>query len=178
VLLAESLHLQLDAFIERAGNDGELAGDPHALRIAGKSLRYTLEMAIEEGHRLPATVMRAFKQMQDALGLWHDFVVLAERLMDVSLDEQLPHHDADMQAGVLELTVLCVRSSARQLDRFSSLWSARGEELTRTIRQTFPLSRPSPTASIVNESRMDRDQPDSAEIPPTATAAEGETSAA
>src|SRR5262249_28345727 len=71
-LLSESLHLQLDAFVERAD---AISGDPHELRIAGKSLRYTLEMAVEEGHRLPAAVTRAFKQMQDALGLWHDYVV-------------------------------------------------------------------------------------------------------
>jgi CHAD domain-containing protein len=177
VLLAESLHLQLDAFIERAGSE-EVAGDPHALRIAGKSLRYTLEMAVEEGHRLPAALMRAFKQMQDALGQWHDFVVLAERLMQVSLDEQLPHHDAAMQLGVLDLARICVSRAARQLDRFSSLWSARGGELTRAIRESFPLSRPSPTASMVNESQTDRDPPGSAQTPPTAAAAQGETSAA
>ena len=36
--------------------------------------------------------------MQEALGLWHDYVVLTERAMQISLEELLPHHDADMQA--------------------------------------------------------------------------------
>lgn len=57
-LLGQSLHLQLDAFAERAaGVVRQLAGnappaerhDPHELRIAGKLLRYTLELAQSQG---------------------------------------------------------------------------------------------------------------------------------
>src|SRR5207237_1802689 len=113
-LLADSLHQQLDAFATQAGRlmagdrrtagaDGEAGPrqDPHQLRIAGKGLRYTLEMAAAQGHKLPAAVIRHFKKMQEALGLWHDYVVLTERAMAVSLDELLPHHDAAMQQKVL-----------------------------------------------------------------------------
>lgn len=77
-LLAQSVHLQLDAFIEQAQDlVGIRQNDPHKLRIAGKSLRYTLELARENGTPLPASVSSLFKRMQTALGLWHDFVVLA-----------------------------------------------------------------------------------------------------
>ncbi len=65
-LTANAVHLQLDAFAEHATAAG--GHDPHALRIAGKALRYTLEMAVESGRPLPAAVAKAFKRMQDALG--------------------------------------------------------------------------------------------------------------
>ena len=75
-LLAESLHVQLDSFAEQAdklvagpgGNDDPARQDPHAVRIAGKSFRYTLEMAAVQGHKLPAGVMGSFKE--DAGGHW------------------------------------------------------------------------------------------------------------
>ena len=80
-LLAESLHAQLDSFAEQADRltATPAAGlrrfarqDPHAVRIAGKSFRYTLEMAGVQGHKLPAGIMKSFKRMQEALGMWHD----------------------------------------------------------------------------------------------------------
>lgn len=185
-LLSESLHLQLDAFAEQAealvGNRpvsaDALAQDPHELRIAGKALRYTLEMAVIEGHRLPAAVTRSFKQMQEALGLWHDYVVLSEQIMRISLQEMLPHHDAAMQAAVLDIARAAVQRSARQLARFSSLWTERGEELAATIRKSFPLSRPAAMQTAIIEPQTDHDQTDSEETPPPEAASPGETSAA
>ena len=60
------------------------------MRISGKSFRYTLEMAAVQGHKLPAGIMKNFKRMQEALGVWHDYVVLTERAMHVSLQALLP----------------------------------------------------------------------------------------
>lgn len=182
-LLSESLHLQLDTFVELAD---AMTGDPHQLRIAGKSLRYTLEMAVVEGHRLPAALMRSFKQMQGALGLWHDYVVLAERVMELSLRELLPHHDAAMQAMVLDVARNIVHRAARQLERFSTIWEARGAELAVTIRLAFPLSRPitqpadgpAESSQPLSESQTDHDPTDSTEIESTPVSAPGETSAA
>ena len=57
---------------------------------------------MQNGHRLPATVMRLFKKMQDALGQWHDLVVMAERLMSLSIEQLLAHHDALVQFGGAE----------------------------------------------------------------------------
>lgn len=144
-LLAESLHLQLDAFAERADRigsaDGGSAGDPHQLRIAGKLLRYTLELAQAQGHKLPASVLRGFKKMQEALGSWHDYVVLIQCAMRVSIDESLAYHDLEMQERVLDLSRLFLRRSARELTNFSKLWGQRGAEVARTIREKFPLTR-------------------------------------
>lgn len=178
-LLGESLHLQLDAFVEQAD---AMTGDPHELRIAGKSLRYTLEMAVVEGHRLPVAVTRSFKQMQAALGLWHDYVVLAERVMEVSLRELLPHHDAAMQAVVLDVARSAVQRAARQLERFSTMWEARGAELAATIRQAFPLTRPTdaPASSTgqVSQLQTDLDPAGLLEIQSPGALPPGETSAA
>jgi CHAD domain-containing protein len=148
-LLANSLHLQLDAFCEQAD---ALAGlralpddrvhDPHALRIAGKLLRYTLEMAAAEGHDLPVGVLRRFKRIQESLGLWHDFVVLTERAVGESVDAMLAHHDAKLQRAMFALAQTTLKSSEGHLAKVVRLWRKNGEALSRAIRETFPLTQP------------------------------------
>lgn len=148
-LLAQSLHLQLDAFAEYAqGVDRQTHGpkdstdhrDPHELRIAGKLLRYTLEVAQAQGHALPAAVMRHFKQMQEALGNWHDDVVLVECAMQTSIDSMLAYHDLPTAERVLELSRFFLRRAARELANFTKLWQRRGDEVARIIREQFPLT--------------------------------------
>jgi CHAD domain-containing protein len=116
--------------------------DPHQLRIAGKNLRYTLELAHVQGHDLPKSILGTFKRLQKFLGLWHDFVVLAERAMQASLDEQLALHDPATQRGVLKLADLMMTRSQKQLDGFARLWAAQGPPLVQTIRQRFPAVQP------------------------------------
>jgi CHAD domain-containing protein len=144
-LLSQSVHLQLDAFIEQAEDlIGIRQNDPHQLRIAGKSLRYTLELARENGTSLPASVVSLFKRMQSALGLWHDFVVLAERIMLESVECDLALHHPQLQSELLTVAQLCLRKSESQLKKMADLWKTRGQSLTQTIRQSFPLT-PHPT---------------------------------
>ncbi len=200
-LIAEQLHLQLDSFAERAdrlvgasthaGPPKQPAIDPHELRIAGKSLRYTLEMAELEGHELPKKITKAFKKMQESLGLWHDYVVLSERVMQLSLEALLPHHNAPLQADVLDVAKNLLGRSTTHLKEFASLWSLRGPELSASIRQHFPLSRPvsatdaaspvapeatpivappadhvaTPAPAPLTAPKTDPDPPDSAETP-------------
>jgi CHAD domain-containing protein len=142
-LLTQSVHLQLDAFAEQAGQlaPGE-HGDPHQLRIAGKSLRYTLELAKANGTRLPAAVGSLFKRMQTALGLWHDYVVLTERMLRETVDCDLALHDPELQRQILALAQITLRKAQAQLRKMSTLWKSRGPWLTQTIRQTFPLTKP------------------------------------
>jgi CHAD domain-containing protein len=154
-LLADSIHLQLDAFAEQAANprgeksekgekgvkNGAGQHDPHALRKAGKALRYTLELAGATAHPLPAGTIRAFKKLQDALGLWHDYAVLADAAMQASMDELLAYHDSQLQLQVLDLARDAVRRSARALTRFDRLWHRRGEPLLASIREAFPLTK-------------------------------------
>jgi CHAD domain-containing protein len=140
-LLAQSVHLQLDAFVEQAEDlIGVRRNDPHQLRIAGKSLRYTLELARESGIRLPASVASLFKRMQTALGLWHDFVVLAERIMLESVECDLALHNPRLQGDLLTVAQQCLRKSESQLKKMADLWTTRGKSLTDIIRQSFPLT--------------------------------------
>lgn len=169
-LLAQSLHLQTDAFAEQADlllaqqqqrsnatqptPDAATAVattaceaksecrplDPHELRIAGKALRYTLEMAAKQGHDLPKSIGKTFKQMQEHLGLWHDYVVLADRLLTEATETKLGHFDAPLKDRVLDLSKVSLRKATRELERFYRLWSERGETLCHGIRVTFPLT--------------------------------------
>jgi len=157
-LLTSSIHLQLDAFAEQAdrlvgassAEQSESNGPPqdvHQLRIAGKALRYTLEMAREHGRPLETGVMRTFKRMQDALGLWHDFVVITEWSMRASIEGLLAHHDTKLQADVLALARLTLSRAEQRLKRFGELWKTEGPELTTTIRASFPITQPAAPAS-------------------------------
>lgn len=156
-LLVESIHLQLDAFAEQAdrlicppGQPSTVAALPqdiHQLRIAGKALRYTLEMAKEHGRPLDRRVMRTFKRMQEALGLWHDYIVLTEWAMRASLDGLLAHHDTKLQAEVLTLAQLMLSRAEQRLKKFATLWTKEGPSLAQTIRASFPITRPAVSGS-------------------------------
>ena len=88
-LLGEAVHRRLDAFIEHANQ----TANPHELRIVGKGLRYTLEMAAEQGHKLPKAVLKSFKTIQQYLGDWHDNVVIVQAAMCHSLKTELTYKD-------------------------------------------------------------------------------------
>jgi CHAD domain-containing protein len=152
-LLAESLHLQLDRFIENA--DPTQRQDPHQLRIAGKLLRYTLEIADTVGISLPKGLMKGFKAMQEQLGDWHDHVVLAERAMQACIDEELALHDPAKVRDVLKLIDYATEVAARELAGFDEVWAERGEDIAQTIRDAFPLTK------SLTESKTDPDPADS-----------------
>jgi CHAD domain-containing protein len=175
-LLAQSLHLQLDSFAERAGglaagpesqSDARPRQDPHELRIAGKLLRYTLEVAQAQGHNLPATILRQFKAMQESLGNWHDYIVLMQCTMQTSLDEMLALHDLAMQERLLEMNRYLLRQAGRELGHFGKLWQQRGEAVSRTIRDKFPLTR------SVSEPKTDPDPTGSSDTPAPAEPPQG-----
>jgi CHAD domain-containing protein len=161
-LLAESLHHQLDDFtaaadpLLRPAEQNAQSANPHAVRIAGKLLRYTVEMAEVEGHKLPSSVLRSFKKMQDALGLWHDYVVLAETAMELSVEEILAAINPALQQRVLDLVSLALKRSQMQLEKFAKLWQERGPEISTAILAAFPNPReiiepktdPGPAGSI------------------------------
>ncbi|MGH7177744.1 MAG: CHAD domain-containing protein [Tepidisphaeraceae bacterium] len=178
-MLGESLHAQLDAFSTQASrlvaaHEGQQVGDEpvdaHAIRIAGKALRYTLEMARAAGHELPGAVMKSFKKMQDALGLWHDFVVLTERSLELSSRAQLAHHDGAAQRAVLALAQSSLRRSENQLARFAELWKDSGAAVHDAIASAF--------AGAVNEPKTDHGPADLPPISPQEAAALDDPAAA
>lgn len=160
-MIAESLHLQLDQFAEQADRLGGGA-DPHQLRIAGKSLRYTLEMGKATGVKSAGSLLRHFKRMQDTLGLWHDFVVLAKTAMQASLNEDLPLHDTSLQRQVLELIDHSMKRAKRQLDQFVKVWADEGPKISAEIRTMFPLAEIAAVPEVASEPKTDPDPVDSA----------------
>jgi CHAD domain-containing protein len=154
-LLAESLHLQVDAFAEQADQlasaDEKSPTDdrpnPHDLRIAGKALRYTLEMAELEGHSPGVVVLRQFKRMQQLLGDWHDQVVLGDEALRAVAEAELLHFDAGLAQSVIELARQAAKRSAVELSAFARLWRQQGGTIVQRIREAFPLTHPSPDAA-------------------------------
>jgi CHAD domain-containing protein len=145
--ITQALLDQLDDFARRADavfgprpdqsadvNDDR---DPHALRIAGKSLRYTVEIAAAAGHPLPIAAGRTFKKMQDALGLWHDYVVLAEYALTESVAHDLVLHNPALQAEVLNLASAVISRATRQLEHFHQLWKKSGPDLVHRLRRAM-----------------------------------------
>ena len=145
-LLSESLGPQLDDFVQRAdriaavqhaGSDtppgaGE---DPHALRIAGKLLRYTLELAAATGQTLPRLHLKTFKRFQDALGLWHDHAVLIQTAMRMAVDTDLAIHNRQRHRQVLMLINAMRRRGDAHMSRFSRLWREHGPVIAQDIRR-------------------------------------------
>jgi CHAD domain-containing protein len=165
-LLAESLHLQVDSFAEQATRlstpkeadvseaaDDEIIHRPHQLRIAGKNLRYTLEIAEACGMRVGGGVMRVFKKMQDQLGAWHDWVVLADRTLEKIVDEQLTMNAAAAE-NEIKLARRCLRRSSREMDRFIGTWRRKGTAIAERIRAAFPLTMqiPDPLENLESKS--------------------------
>jgi len=57
----------------------------HRLRLAGKNIRYTAEQAFPEPEA--RRFAEAMKELQDAIGRWHDWRMLGERARDLSPEE-------------------------------------------------------------------------------------------
>jgi CHAD domain-containing protein len=151
--LAEVLPEQLASFADQAARlpvtsqvpaESVPPQDPHALRISGKSLRYTIELAAVVGHEAPARVFTTFKRLQDALGLWHDHVVLSQYILETTTQEQLALHDSRLYAAMLDLArQACIRSQFR-LRQFATLWSRHGQMLHEAVVALFAPLQPLP----------------------------------
>ena len=62
----------------REAKENPQADQIHALRIAGKRLRYRAELLAELGHASVKPRVKALKLLQDELGNWHDRHVLLQ----------------------------------------------------------------------------------------------------
>ena len=116
--------------------------DVHALRVAGKLLRYTLELAEPLGHDVPRSVVKDFKALQEALGQWHDYVVLAEQALSLALEAELAGHRPDLFGEILEFARTCWRRSDRHLEQFRTLWRRRGADLADRAAGAFDAATP------------------------------------
>lgn len=105
---------------------------PHALRIAGRSLRYALGMA--EVESLPVgSAAKRYKRMQDALGLWHDHHVLAQQILKIMRRElREPGYRGDAQ-DMLLFAARALRRGDASLQRFATLWRRHRDPLIEEI---------------------------------------------
>lgn len=141
-LLRNSAAEQLAAFAQQArkslnAKSSAAPLDWHALRVAGKRLRYTLEMSAAAGHDLPPQTSKVFKKMQDALGLWHDQVVLSEQTLRSAVKQNLAMTNPQLLSSILSLVQESQRRASKQLKDFAKIWREDGEALTRQIRSLF-----------------------------------------
>jgi hypothetical protein len=125
--------------VRRGGGGEKEEEDVHQLRIAGKLLRYTLELGQPLGFAVSPRVMKTFKKMQEALGLWHDFVVLSEVALRGALEEMLATTDPRLYGQALELARIFCQRSKRHLGHFRELWRKEGEGIARRIGEAFEL---------------------------------------
>jgi CHAD domain-containing protein len=140
-LLGRVAPVRLADFVDQANHVAQLdlamnpdaTEDVHALRVSGKRLRYTLELCEPVGIRLPPAVLRKFKRLQDALGLWHDYAALGEQVLRFALDEQLALHRPGLYGEVLDLARACLRHSNAHLRGFARFWQREGDALAATI---------------------------------------------
>lgn len=107
--------------------------NPHDLRIAGKALRYVLEIAKVEGLQMDVSVIRKFKKIQDLLGLWHDYVVLTEKILSISIKQDVASQDALLEKQLLKIALNMAGRSHAALKRFAREWLELGPELLQRI---------------------------------------------
>jgi CHAD domain-containing protein len=146
-LLTDALHNRFAAFAELADIVSGLAQPPvdappvdvHELRIDGKAVRYAFELAAAHGLPVPKKVAKIFKSMQDALGDWHDEVVLAERILRIAVDTELPLHRPALAASVLDVARSFLQRSERSLSTFKAQWKRSGDSLRQTLAERVPL---------------------------------------
>lgn len=138
VAVWEAGHLRLDEFTALASRREV---DLHLLRIAGKALRYALEIAHADGAAIDAKLIELFKSMQDDLGHWHDRVVLAIRAAEAIADDGLPAHRPGIARDLARLIDRQLTLAQHDVERFRKHWSARAPAIERSIRDAMPLSR-------------------------------------
>jgi len=145
-LIASAVHERLDALEAHAAAltsvpaEQEGQRDPHALRLAGKRLRYTLEIAKAQGMPLPEDGLKLFKRMQSVLGDWHDAVLLAQRCVADAAEEHLAYHDGRAFAGYLEIAHDAIGRGVSHLEDFARMWREQGSGLARELREAFVIA--------------------------------------
>jgi hypothetical protein len=137
-------------------------------------LRYTFEIADAHGIRIRKSVFKSFKAMQEALGEWHDYVVLADETVSRWAEVELALHDPDAASLVLDLAKQFLKDSARSLKQFVARWKRSGGMIRRALETKVPLTKDvsasvaelKPTIEPVIPLETDPDRPEQA--PPEA----------
>lgn len=95
----------------------EKTDDLHAARIAGKKIRYTLELADEAGILDAKRELKSYKRVQDGLGDLNDLTVLRGRLTDFAESAA----DGDVK-GIDKLIRKVKRRQRQRIEDFVGRW--------------------------------------------------------
>jgi CHAD domain-containing protein len=157
-----------DHHAARKAPNPDAPDDVHELRVAGKLLRYTLELAEPLGMKVPRSVAKEFKALQEELGLWHDYVVLAEQRLALAVEDGLAARRPDLFGQVMDLARTCWQRGQRHLDKFRVLWGQTGPDLAARAAGAFDPTpaAPAPTAPDDPPGPNGQDTSDAENIPP------------
>jgi CHAD domain-containing protein len=88
----------------REAQENPHADQIHALRIAGKRLRYRAELLAELGDATAKPKVKALKLLQDKLGEWHDRIILLQMIAEcIGRPDFLVDHPATGRALLAEM---------------------------------------------------------------------------
>jgi CHAD domain-containing protein len=103
----------------------------HAFRIAGKRLRYALELFATTGDHSSTAKVKALKKLQDQIGEWHDRQVLLQFVADfISRPDFLAAHPALARALLAEMDsehqrdTVAIAGILRDAERIRAAWTA------------------------------------------------------
>lgn len=128
--LAASLRASVEnAWVQRQSalahaEESREAGDIHMFRIAIKRLRYRVELVHDLGDRNTQPLLDWLKELQEALGIWHDHQTLHQ-----AIAEALARPDFLLRKADTARTLLA------ELEKGRSRQSARVDEIFRLARQ-------------------------------------------
>ncbi|PYR24841.1 MAG: hypothetical protein DMF98_14185 [Acidobacteria bacterium] len=118
----------------------------HAVRIALKKLRYSVELATVAAGRKAVAELRTLKRAQDALGRLHDLQVLIEHVRQVQAS-LAPPSVAVWRA--LDILMIALENECRQLHARYMRQRARLQSIASSLgshsASTHPRSSPAPT---------------------------------
>lgn len=129
------LSARADQLAEAKSATGDGDVDVHALRISGKHLRYSLELVAAAGASLEKNDQQQLKKIQDLLGQWHDYAVLAQFILTTAAQENVALMDAKLLRELLDFVQELSRSSEQQLDAFKSAWKKFGPRARTAVKE-------------------------------------------
>ena len=112
-----------------------------ALRISGKKTRYSLEIAAATGAPLPREILDQFKRIQDALGDWHDCVVLAQYAMKLAVKRELALHNPALLESVLKMINAMSGDATAGIEAFITAWTSSRDQISAAVGKLYPIGR-------------------------------------
>jgi CHAD domain-containing protein len=145
--------------------------DVHALRIAGKHFRYSLELAAAAGAPLEPRGHEQLKNIQDVLGAWHDQAVLVQYAMKMAAKNDLPVTSANLLRELLSFMQDISSNASRQIEAFVAVWKRDREGLSSAIDELKRISNKVEHDAIPGPARQ---SPQRRKRPPAAADGEGD----